>query len=87
VEALCKELHVSRSSLERRMKAALGRTPKEELQRMQFRLVERLLLETDLTIDVIASQCGFTHSHYLHSAFKLRHGMTPGEFRLKQRAP
>lgn len=63
------------------MKASLGRTPKEEIQRMQFRLVERLLLETDLTVEAIAAQCGFTHSHYLHAAFKSRHGMTPGDFR------
>ncbi|MBL9115192.1 MAG: DNA-binding transcriptional regulator [Verrucomicrobiaceae bacterium] len=81
VASICDELHISRSSLERRMKASLGRTPKEEIQRMQFRLVERLLLETDLTVEAIAAQCGFTHSHYLHAAFKSRHGMTPGDFR------
>lgn len=83
VEDLCAALSISRSSLERRMKVALGRTPKEEIQRQRFRLVERLLSETDLTIEAIAEQTGFTHSHYLQAAFKKRHGITPGEFRLR----
>jgi LacI family transcriptional regulator len=49
--------------------------------RQRFRQVERLLQDTNLTIDTIAQQTGFTHSHYLQAAFKERHGMTPGEFR------
>lgn len=83
VDQLCAALHISRSSLERRMKEALGRTPKEEIQRQRFRMVERLLIETDLTVEAIASQTGFTHSHYLQAAFKKHHGMTPGQFRLQ----
>ncbi len=81
VDDVCRKLNASRSTLERRMKAALKRRPKDELQRLRFRLVERLLLDTDLTIDAIAEQTGFTHSHYLQSAFKARHGCTPGQFR------
>ena len=81
VNQLCADLRVSRSSLERRMKSALNRTPKEEIQRMRFRLVERLLRDTDLTIETIAQQCGFTHAHYLQTVFKERHGITPGQFR------
>jgi LacI family transcriptional regulator len=68
------------------MKAALGRTPKEEILRVRFREVERLLRETDLTIDAIAAQTGFAHSHYLPAAFKSAYGQTPGEFRGRQKA-
>lgn len=82
VDQLCAALHTSRSSLERRMKEALGRTPKEEILRQRFRLVERLLRETDLTVEAIAAQTGFTHSHYLQAAFKKHHGITPGQFRM-----
>jgi LacI family transcriptional regulator len=83
VADLCDELGVSRSTLERRMKAALGRTPKDELLRVRFREVNRLLRATDLTIDLIAEQTGFTHAHYLQTAYRERFGMTPGEFRRK----
>jgi LacI family transcriptional regulator len=86
VDQLCAALNTSRSSLERRMKAAINRTPKEEIQRMTFRLVEHLLRETNLTIDAIADQTGFTHSHYLQAAFKKRHGMTPIQFRQQEQA-
>lgn len=81
VDELCRKLNASRSTLDRRMKAALNRTPKEEITRIRFREVERLLRETDLTIDVIARQTGFAHSHYLQAAFKQRHRQTPGAFR------
>ena len=43
--------------------------------------VERLLRETNLTIDLIAEQTGFTHSHYLQATFKARYKQTPGKFR------
>ncbi|MEO0448020.1 MAG: DNA-binding transcriptional regulator, partial [Verrucomicrobiota bacterium] len=46
VEDVCQVLAVSRSTLERRMKASLGRTPKEEILRVRFQIVERLLRET-----------------------------------------
>jgi LacI family transcriptional regulator len=81
VAELCDELGVSRSTLERRMKAALGRAPKDELLRVRFREVNRLLRASDLTIDLIAEQTGFTHAHYLQTAYRERFGMTPGEFR------
>ena len=83
VDDLCRKLNASRSTLDRRMRAALGRTPKDEILRVRFREVERLLRETDLTIDAIAEQTGFAHSHYLQAAFKEVHGLTPGEFRRK----
>jgi LacI family transcriptional regulator len=81
VDDLCRKLNASRSTLDRRMKAALNRSPKQEIMRIRFREIERLLLETDLTIDVIARQTGFTHSHYLQAVFKQFYHQTPGEFR------
>ena len=81
VDDLCRKLNASRSTLDRRMKAALNRTPKEEILRVRFREVERLLCETDLTIETIAEQTGFAHGHYLQAAFKIGYGQTPGEFR------
>ena len=83
VDELCRKLNASRSTLDRRMKAAIGRTPKEEILRVRFREVERLLRETDLTIEAIAEQTGFAYNHYLQAAFKSVYGRTPGEFRSK----
>ena len=84
VDNLCKRLNVSRSTLDRRMKSALNRSPKEEISRIRFREVERLLIETDLTMETIAELTGFTHSHYLQAAFRQIYGETPGRFRSRR---
>ena len=84
VDNLCQRLNVSRSTLDRRMKSALNRSPKEEISRIRFREVERLLIETDLTMETIAELTGFTHSHYLQAAFRQIYGETPGRFRSRR---
>lgn len=84
VDNLCQRLNVSRSTLDRRMKAALHRSPKDEISRIRFREVERLLIETDLTMETIAELTGFTHSHYLQAAFKQIYDETPGRFRSRR---
>ncbi|MEM1295004.1 MAG: AraC family transcriptional regulator, partial [Verrucomicrobiota bacterium] len=78
---LCSRLSVSRSTLERRMKKAIGRSPKAEILRLRFRRVEELLRSSNLTIEVIAERCGFQHAHYLQTAFRERYGQTPTQYR------
>jgi len=85
VTRVARETALSRSVLERRMKALIGRSPGEEINRIRFAAVEKLLTQTDLTLDAIAARCGFTHPQYMAEAFRKRAGMTPGEFR-RQRA-
>ena len=43
----------------------------------------KVLLMSDLTIEVVAKKCGYTSSHSFIRAFKRACGMTPGEFRLQ----
>ncbi|MCB1279713.1 DNA-binding transcriptional regulator [Prosthecobacter sp.] len=85
VTRVARETALSRSVLERRMKALIGRSPGEEINRIRFAAVEKLLTQTDLTLDAIAARCGFTHPQYMAEAFRNRTGITPGAFR-KQRA-
>ena len=81
VTRVAREVALSRSVLERRMKCLIGRSPGEEINRLRFAAVEKLLTQTDLTLDAIASRCGFTHPQYMAEAFRKRAGVTPGEFR------
>jgi LacI family transcriptional regulator len=76
---------VSRSTLERRMKALIGRSPGEEVDRMRFVMVQRLLEDTDLTLEAVAERAGFRHPQYMAEAFKQRMGMTPGEYRRRRK--
>lgn len=75
---------LSRSLLENRFKAALGRTPHEEILRVQLQRVKQLLEETALPLSAIAAKTGFKHAEYLSVVFKRELGMTPGEFRSSQ---
>lgn len=85
VSRVAREAALSRSVLERRMKALIGRSPGEEINRLRFAAVEKLLTQTDLTLDAIAARCGFTHPQYMAEAFRKRSGMTPGEFRKRRK--
>jgi LacI family transcriptional regulator len=85
VDDVAREVALSRSALERRMKTLIGRSPGEELIRIRFSQVERLLAQTDLTLDAIAERTGFRHPQYMAEAFRKRFGMTPGEYRRRNR--
>lgn len=87
VQDVARHSALSRSALERRMKALTGRSPGEEINRIRFGVVERLLAQTDLTLEAIAERAGFAHSQYMAEAFHKRAGMTPGQFRERRRTP
>jgi len=81
VTRVAREAALSRTVLERRMKSLIGRSPGEEISRLRFAAVEKLLTQTNLTLDAIAERCGFNHPQYMAEAFRKRKGITPGEFR------
>lgn len=85
VSEVVNQIGISRTALERRMKAAIGRTPGEEIVRVRFARVKALLMETDLTLAAIADRCGMEHPQYMAEAFKKQFGMTPGAFRSHNR--
>lgn len=78
---------LSRSSLERRMKSALGRSPKEEINRVRIERAAGLLAETDLKLAAIALRTGFRGPQYLVAVFKQKTGLTPGEYRRRCSRP
>lgn len=81
VDDVLQHTKLSRSSLERRTRKLLGRSPQQEIRKAQLKRVKMLLIETDLLIETIGSQCGFEHPEYLHVMFKREFKMTPGEYR------
>ena len=56
---------MARRTLEARLKALLGRTPREEIARVQLGRVKELLAGTDLALAEIAGRAGFRHTEYL----------------------
>lgn len=81
VQDILEQLKVSRRILESRFQKALGRTPHDEIINVKLKLVKRLLLDTKLSLAVIAERIGFKHTEYMSVVFKRATGIRPGEFR------
>jgi LacI family transcriptional regulator len=81
VSALARAAGVSRESLRQRFQAALGRSPKQEIERLRCRHVCEVLRWSDLTLDQIAGKCGFTGPDEVCRFVKRHTGKTPGTIR------
>jgi len=81
VEGLLDHLTISRATLERRFTKHLGRSPKDELQRLRLQKAQELLRETGYPLTRIAEMTGFRTAAHLSVAFKLQLGQSPGQFR------
>ncbi|NLZ03364.1 MAG: XylR family transcriptional regulator [Pirellulaceae bacterium] len=78
---IVQEVAISRSALERRMRAALGRSPNEEITRVRIQRAKELLISTAEPLKAIAWRTGFQTPQYLVQVFRQQVGMTPGAFR------
>lgn len=58
-----------------------GFTPIDYLRRYRIRRAEQLLLNSDESISVISSECGFRNLSYFDKNFLLQTGKTPSEYR------
>jgi LacI family transcriptional regulator len=72
---------VTRQRLERRFRAALGRTVMQEVRRAHVEVARRLLATTDLELMQVAKLSGFTNAALLSEAFRRELGVTPGAYR------
>ena len=71
----------SRRTLERRFRSALDRTVHEELARQRLVRARRLLLETELDLETLAHQSGFTDARRLAVVFRQHFQQSPSDFR------
>jgi LacI family transcriptional regulator len=85
VSEVVEQISVSRKTLEERFKRILGRTPQVEIRRIQLQRAKDLLVRSDLKLASIASKAGFSSVQYLHASFKKEVGLTPFEYRTRNR--
>jgi LacI family transcriptional regulator len=74
-----------RRTLERRTLKLLGRSPKEEITRVQIERAKRLLAETELPVAAVAEKCGFGQPKYFSQVFHERVGIPPSDYRRESR--
>jgi LacI family transcriptional regulator len=84
-EELMEEFRISRRTLERRFRSALGRTIGQEIRRVRLEAAREMLRRTDLPLADIAARTGFEYMSYLSRAFKRAFGENPSDFRARNR--
>ncbi len=81
IDALAKEIHLSRNQLYRKLKALTGKTFTDIVREMKIHRAQALLTKTDKTISEIAYDLGFRDQSYFTKVFKNSVGKTPSELR------
>lgn len=81
VEDVARAAGLSRTALQARFRALVGRTILGEIQRTQLARAQDLLATSDLPIAVIAERCAFPNSQRFSVVFRHRLGVTPSTYR------
>ena len=85
-QLLCMELGMSRALLYNKMKSITGTGAKEYITKIRIEKAKSLMENPSLTIAEIAEMTGFTSQSYFSTAFKNYSGMTPSQFRHKDKS-
>ena len=85
VEALAAAVGISRTSLESRFKAAVGRTIHEEHIRLRLAATRRLITGSDLPLKTVANRTGFPSVQYMTTFIRRHTGLTPARLRALER--
>ena len=81
VDDVLRTLRQSRSVFEKRFQKIVGRTPHDEIVRVQMNQVKTLLTGTNLSLEEIAQRTGFSHVQYLSERFQQITGVRPSKYR------
>lgn len=79
-------LHHDLYWLSREIKIRTGQTYKQLLQSRRLSMAEYYLRNTDLSVDEIAQDVGYSNISYFHRIFYKKNGMTPRRYRLESQS-
>lgn len=78
---IARELGLTQVQFTRRFQKSTGMLPIDYLTSLRIQKVQKLLLDSDMTLQQMAGQCGFENEFYLSRVFKKRLKMTPSSYR------
>ena len=81
VPSLAEIAHLSHTGLLWKFHRQLGTTPSQYLIMLRLRYAKQLLLEGQLSVNEIATRCGYANAYYFTNAFRGECGVSPTEFR------
>jgi len=85
VSDVLRAVPVSRTLFDRRFKVLLGHSPHQHIVNRRIERAKNLLIDTDLSIAVIAELAGFLNASYLSTTFRRETSQTPYAYREKMR--
>lgn len=85
VSDVLRAVPVSRTLFDRRFKSLLGHSPHQHIVNRRIERAKNLLIDTDLSIAVIAELAGFLNASYLSTTFRRETSQTPYAYRAKMR--
>lgn len=85
-DEFCRFMGMSRMQLHRKLKAILGVSASEFLNRERLSAAKSLLIQSELTVSEIAYSTGFNSPNYFGRKFKKAFGQTPGAYRTTVRS-
>jgi LacI family transcriptional regulator len=85
VQDIVKQTAMSRRALEIRFQRCLGRSIRDEIERIRLEWTKQLLVETDLPLGKIADCAGFGSQSYLSKVFHETIGITLTQYRRDHR--
>ena len=80
------QMHMSHSTLYRKIKGLLGISGTEFIRRIRLRYSLRLMLEEGYNISEAAYAAGFSDVGYFRNCFKGEYGMTPSDYMKQQKS-
>lgn len=85
LEEIANKLCMTTSGIIYKFKKYTGMTPLNYIIQLKTNLAKNLLLQTNMSINEIAEQCGYENMYYFSNAFKKITGLPPSSFRNKNR--
>ncbi len=77
LEALSRDVGMSRRLLSQRCREACGTSPARFMQDLRLHRSRTLVTGTDLPVRVIARRCGFANPNHFATAYRRRYGHAP----------
>jgi LacI family transcriptional regulator len=85
IDDVAQAVESSPRTLQLRFAQYVGRSVYSEINRLRIETVKRILIDSDVALETVASGNGFTDVSHLVKNFRKTTGTTPGEFRKQHR--
>ena len=87
LEDVYKEVGLTKRGLEKAFKKHLSDSPASVLRKIRLNYAKMCLTQTDVKIEALALECGYSNSSNLSHAFNRETGMSPQDYRSMYRSP